>query len=498
VGRKMADTRASRGAANSTKGCTSMGLARTARRRRIGYAAIVAASAGAVALSGLAPAVSTASSHREAPYTSTDPQIDNTDTYAFTSPDKPNTVTLIANWLPFEYPAGGPNFYQFSPDAQYNINIDNDGDGREDVTYSWRFKTMRRDNGTFLYNTGPVRNLNDSTLNIYQTYDLVRIDTANNGFKKVRTVARDVRVAPSNVGAASMPDYARLRTQAVTSGRYGADRTTFAGQADDPFFLDLRVFDLLYGANLKEVGKDSLSGFNVQSVALQVPKSDVALAGNPSRNPVIGVWSTTNRRSLKLDARRSSPSAFGPQVQVSRLGMPLVNEVVVPLAAKDAFNASKPKDDAQFLAGVTNPEVPKLIEAIYGIKAPATPRNDLVQVFLTGVPKANDPALNADADPRRIQPAEEIRLNMAVPPSSNPNRLGFIAGDKAGFPNGRRLGDDVVDIELQVLEGELTGNPNDLGDGVNANDVSFSKSFPYVGLPNSGSVQAAGARPVNR
>jgi hypothetical protein len=237
-----------------------------------------------------------------------------------------------------------------------------------------------------------------------------------------------------------------------------------AGQSDDPFFLDLRVFDLLYGGNLSEVGNDTLAGYNVNTVSLQVPIKKLV-----DKEPVVGVWSTTSKQT-----------SSGRWVQVSRLGMPLVNEVVIPVKDKDKFNASSPKDDAQFLKYVTSPEVPKLIEAIYGIKAPAEPRNDLVQAFLTGVPGLNQP--------KNVQPSEMLRLNTSIMPSVQPNRLGVLGGDTAGFPNGRRLADDTVDITLQVAEGELVGSPNDLGDAVNANDKAFGKSFPYVALPTSGSV----------
>jgi hypothetical protein len=246
------------------------------------------------------------------------------------------------------------------------------------------------------------------------------------------------------------------------------------GQVDDPFFLDLRVFDLLYGTNLKEAGNDSLAGFNVHTMALQVPKADLAAGGDATKNPIIGVWTNAERQTISPTGKAS-----GPFVQVSRLGNPLVNEVVVPVGAKDLFNQSKPADDAQFAAGVTDPELPKLIEAVYKIKAPATPRNDLVSVYLTGVDGLNKPA--------NVVPSEQLRLNMSIAPTANPNPLGVIGGDKAGFPNGRRLADDVIDISIQVVEGELVGSPNDLGDGVSANDVPFETAFPYLALPHSGS-----------
>jgi hypothetical protein len=266
-----------------------------------------------------------------------------------------------------------------------------------------------------------------------------------------------------------MPAYRSLRDQAVTDIGSGRHRLrSFVGQADDPFFLDLRVFDLLYGGDLSEVGDDTLTGFNVNTVALQVPSRFLAEGGSVARNPVIGTWSTTSRRG-----------ADGRFHQVSRLGNPLVNEVVVPLADKNRFNASQPRNDAQFLDHVTMPELPTLIEGIYGIEAPAEPRNDLVSVFLTGVAGLNQPA--------HVRPSEQLRLNLTTPVTADPNRLGVIGGDNQGYPNGRRLADDVVDIALQVVEGELVGSPNDLGDQVDANEYAFGDTFPYLALPTSGS-----------
>ncbi|MFE2299974.1 DUF4331 domain-containing protein [Streptomyces sp. NPDC059445] len=418
------------------------------------------AAAGATALT---PGAASASSHREAPLISGTPQYDNTDVYAFVSPDKPDTTTIVANWIPFEEPAGGPNFYTFADDAQYDIHIDNNGDAQGELIYRYTFKTHRKNGDTFLYNTGPVTSLDDPDLNITQTYDIDLLRLHNQRLVSKTKVADDVPVAPSNVGKASMPDYAKLRHHAIS--KLAGGTTTFAGQADDPFFLDLRVFDLLYGGNLTEVGRDTLKGYNVNSIALQVPNDMIR---ESEGQPIVGIWSTTQRR----DAR-------GHYTQVSRLGMPLVNEVVNPQKDKDKFNASAPWEDAQFLKNVTNPELPKLIEGIYKIKAPAEPRNDLVDVFLKGVKGLNQPP--------HVRPAEELRLNTSIKPTMHPKRLGVLDGDNAGFPNGRRLTDDVIDASLQVVEGELVGSKNDLGDAVDKNDKGFEKSFPYVAEPTSGS-----------
>ncbi|HEV7464778.1 MAG TPA: DUF4331 domain-containing protein [Candidatus Dormibacteraeota bacterium] len=474
---------------------------------------------GAVALGGLmlSPSTVGASSHREAPLIASDPTVDNTDVYAFVSPDRSDSVTLIANWIPFEEPNGGPNFFSFSPDAYYDIHIDNTGSGRSDITYRWTFSNHYRDTGAFLYNTGPVNSVSDPTLNFYQTYTLTRISAG-----QTRQLITNAVVAPSNVGPASMPNYGRLRDQAISPLPGGG--SSFAGQADDPFFLDLRIFDLLYGGNLKEVGHDTLAGYNVNSVALQLPRTDLV---NTNGDPVIGVWSTTERVGLgrALDRVGSAPAASGRNgllpglglqlnraqgspldlpdgnaSQVSRLGSPLVNEVVVPLTMKDAFNASQPSQDSknpQLKQAIDNPLVPSLIQKIYGIPAPATPRTDLEQVFLTGIPAVTMPTKPVGGT---VIPAEELRLNTGIAPSASPKRMGVLAGDTAGFPNGRRLGDDVVDIELQALEGVLLPNHPaavaTLGDGVNTNDVAFGRSFPYLALPHNTAVNSGSGAAV--
>jgi uncharacterized protein DUF4331 len=439
------------------------------RRSRVLATAIAIAALIALATTALAPQGTRASSHREAPLVSADPQVDNTDVYAFVSPDDPDSVTLISNWIPFQEPAGGPNFYAWGArGVRYDIRIDNDHDARPDIIYRWIFTNHRRNGNTFLYNTGPVTSLTDPDLNFFQTYDVRRIAVGRSS----TLLVNDAVAVPSHVGDASMPDFAALSAEGVkTFG--GGTRKAWAGQADDSFFLDLRVFDLLYGADFSEVGDDTLAGFNVSALALQVPKADLARGRRPGRNPIIGVWST---------ASRERPN--GDFVQVSRLGNPLVNEVVIPLKDKDRWNRSTPAQDGQFLSYVTDPELPKLIEAIYGIDAPATPRNDLVSVFLTGVQGLNKPA--------NVQPSEQIRLNMSIPPCEEGScpahsPLGVIGGDNAGYPNGRRLADDTIDISLQVVEGELVGNPNDLADGVDVNDLAFQTTFPYLAVSHSGS-----------
>jgi hypothetical protein len=422
-----------------------------------------------VFLVGLAIVPGRASSHREAPLISNDPQADTTDVYAFVSPDAPDTVTLISSWIPFENPQGGPNFYRFGDNVLYEFKIDNNGDGVEDISYQFRFTTQTRNGDTFLYNTGPIRALDDANRNMLQSYTVTRVESG-------RTVltAGPMLTMPDNVGPASTPGYGGNGSGIYEYTEAGGGKgRVFAGQTDDPFFLDLRVFDLLYGANLSEAGVDSLAGFNVHSIALQVPKA--ALRGG---SPIIGVWATASRPTTTT-RQSGSETSTGNFVQVSRLGMPLVNEVVVPVGQKDKWNGSRPSDDAQFLRSVTEPEVPKLLQLIYGIAAPATPRNDLVQVFLTGVPGLNQPA--------GVRPAEMLRLNTDILPTASPSRMGVLAGDLQGFPNGRRLTDDVIDITLQAAAGILTGaKVSTLGDGVNINDIPFRTSFPYLAFPHSG------------
>jgi uncharacterized protein DUF4331 len=410
-----------------------------------------------------------ASSHREAPLISNDPLADNTDVYAFVSPDNPDLVTLIASYVPFEDPAGGPNFYRFGDNVLYEIKIDNNGDAVEDISYQLRFTSQVSNPNTFLYNTGPIRSLDDPNRNLYQTFTIARVQGGTTMF-----TAGPMRTIYDNIGPASTPNYGgngsgiyEFRQADGTVGR------VFAGQTDDPFFLDLRVFDLLYGGNLSEVGTDSLAGFNVHSIAIQVPKSSLRAA-----SPIIGVWATASRPATTT-RQAGTETTSGAFVQVSRLGMPLVNEVVLPIGQKDKWNGSRPADDAQFGSYVTDPEVPKLLQAIYNIPAPATPRNDLVQVFLTGVPDLNQPS--------GVRPAEMLRLNTDIGPVAAPSRMGVLGADIAGFPNGRRLTDDAIDITLQAAAGILTGaRISTLGDGVDRNDVPFRSTFPYLAFPHSG------------
>ncbi|MET8759188.1 DUF4331 domain-containing protein [Lentzea sp. NPDC004782] len=463
------------------------------RRGQVAAAALVAATLLNAALFGSNGA--TASSHREAPLIAGDPAVDNTDLYAFVSPDNKDTVTLVGNWSGFQEPNGGPNFYPWAEDAQYDFNIDNDGDAKPDVTLRFMFHNEdRRKNYTFLYTNGAVHSLDDENLLFRQRYDLEAI--YQNG-QRVKLV-NNAQVAPSPNGPASMPDFKKLRDQAIVQIPGGGK--VYVGPSADSFFADLRVFDLLYGGNLSEVGQNTLRGYNVNTIAIQLPKHALALKNDIHRNPNIGIWSATSRRSLKLSPGKAE--AQGDFVQVSRLGNPLVNEVVAPAGLKDAFNGLRPDQDAgvkELVDRVVNPELPKLIEGIYKIPAPKGNRDDLAEIFLTGVTKKlngpikadlNSQVNNADVDQRRFRASEMLRLNLMIDPNPKPNRLGVLGGDTQGFPNGRRLADDVVDIAIQAMEGAAaSGKLVDAlatGDKVDAPDQAPEANFPYVALPHNG------------
>jgi len=433
-----------------------------------------------------------ASSHREAPAISADPQADTTDVYAFIAPDAPDKLTIVGNWIPLQEPAGGPNFYNFGDDVTYAFAIDNNGDAREDVTYEYRFRTTVVDPSTFLYATGPITSLDDPNFNIRQTYDVYR-----NGVK----VASGLRTPPNNIGLSSTPGYDALAAAAVYELPDGSKH--FAGQRDDPFFVDLgSIFDL---ATIRALpgdmggGIDGVGGFNTNSIVLQVPLASVTSCqcdpAPDSPAAVLGVWSDTYRSKVRVLNDSGTGMTNGPRAQVSRLGNPLVNEVVIPLSHKDRFNASDPKNDVQFLPFVLNSDLAEKLNVLYGLGLPETGRQDLVTVFLTGVPGLNQPA--------NVTPSEQLRINVGIKPASaacmNYSTLGVIAGDACGFPNGRRLADDVADVALRAVgcgygfdlgpcdaDAPYAAITERLGDGVDGNDKAFLPAFPYVASPHSG------------
>jgi Domain of unknown function (DUF4331) len=467
------------------------------RSALVGAASVAALAAGALAVSS-----GTGSSHREAPGILGDPTADNTDLYAYTAQDAPGSLTIVSNWIPFEDPSGGPYFGKLDPKARYYVKIDNTGDGREDVAYRWQFKSKFRNPNSFLYAAPTVDSVNDPDINFVQTYDLVKETYRNGRVVRERKLVNDAPVAPDNVGPKTIPNYAPVSDGAVTPVRGGGK--TFVGPADDAFFIDLAtVFDGInidkpgrpnIGLGNQGGGKDDVAGYNTHSFVLQVPESEVTkdgrrVSGASAGNAVVGVWSTTERQRVSVLSSRSRGKGKGRYQrrwqQVSRLGNPLINEVIIPIGLKDKFNRTSPADDAKnFGAAALAPEPARLLNALFGLGVKETNRTDIVQALLTGVPGLTQIS-------KKAVPADTLKLNLGVPPSANPNRFGVLANDIAGFPNGRRLLDDVVDIELRVIAGALLpadqgGKQIPLGDGVDQNDKPFRSTFPYVALPDSG------------
>jgi hypothetical protein len=303
-----------------------------------------------------------------------------------------------------------------------------------------------------------------------------------------RQIASGLPVAPNNVGPKTIPNYGAVAAQAIRTVRGGGK--VFAGQADDPFFVDLgTAFDAINirnGTGNAGGGKDDLAGYNVHSIVLQVPEAQVTRDARPvaaanAANAVVGVWASTERETVRVTGRGDSRRARTQEVQVSRLGNPLVNEVVIPLGQKDRFNATQPKDDLKnFGKYVLSPELAKVMNVLFpGVNAPTTNRTDIVQALLTGIPGLTQ--IRAGAPP-----TDTLKINLGTAPSPSPKRFGVLAGDTQGFPNGRRLADDVTDIELRVIAGFLKGNKVPLGDGVDQNDKPFRATFPYVAPPAAG------------
>jgi hypothetical protein len=451
------------------------------------------------------------SSHREAPEISQDPVADSTDVYAFVSPDKPGTVTLIANYIPLQGPAGGPNFYEFGDDVLYEIHIDNDGDGREDITYRFGFTTTVRNEETFLYNTGPIQSLDSPNWNRRQTYSVDVIQ----GFSS-RELGQGLACPPCNIGPLSTPDYPSLAAAAVHD--LGGGVTVFAGQRAEGFYVDLgAIFDLgdlrpfenlhaQYGLNVftkAAPGVNATDHLNVHSIAIQVPISAVIKRGHPS----IGVWTTASRQRVRLwDADQGKKVDSGPFRQVSRLGNPLVNEVLIPLGKKDLWNSLPPADDKQFAGYVARPGLAALLPDLYpgvfphlaALVASGKPRADLEAILLTGIPGGLIPGFAGNFTGQVL--ADMLRLNTSITPTpvNKQNIFGLLGGDPAGFPNGRRVTDDVVAIELRALAGvtypliDRTFTPDAaaglLTDGLTPASVSspYLGQFPYLGVPYSG------------
>jgi hypothetical protein len=449
------------------------------------------------------------SSHREAPEISMDPVADNTDVYAFVSPDNPNMVTLIMNYIPLEGPAGGPNFFEFGDDVLYEIHIDNDGDADADITYQFQFRTELRNLDTFLYNTGPISSLDDTNWNKRQFYSVTRIQE----YGKAALLAEGLASPPCNIGPFSTPNYAALAQAAVH--RLPTGETVFAGQRAEGFYVDLgSVFDLLDLRPFQNLhvnplpaagGVNGTNRLNIHTIAIQLPKnmltSDGSYPTDPNdRRSVIGVYASASRRKATILNGDADIKEVGPWVQVSRLGSPLFNEVMIPLPKKDFWNSQTPKNDSQFLSFVQHQEVPLRLTMLYpgvfsNLAAYTKPRADMVAIFLTGIPPGIIPGFQNFTGNTL---ADLLRLNIAIPPASAPNAFGILGGDLAGFPNGRRVFDDVFTIELRALAGVTIplvdpsftpdASASKVTDGLDASDIDspFLATFPYLGTPYDG------------
>jgi hypothetical protein len=451
------------------------------------------------------------SSHREAPEISKDPVADNTDVYAFVSPDKPDRVTIIANFIPLQKPDGGPNFYEFGDDVLYEIHISNRGDARSDVVYRFRFNTKIRNPNTFLYNTGPITSITSANWNRPQFYKVTRWER---GGGDPVTLASNLTTPPVNIGPRSTPNYAATFTNAAIHD-LGHGRKVFAGQRAEGFFVDLgsifdlaalRPFQILHLIpSAAAVGVNGTQGLNVHTIAIQVPKTDLTKGHkNPtnvsSADSVIGVWASANRQGSNVwDAQTRSWTVQGSFHQVSRLGNPLFNEVIVPMASKDRWNHLPPHYDSQFAMYVLHPELAGLLPVLYpgvfpNLAAYKKPRADLAAILLTGIPTGVVPGFQNFTG--SVQ-ADMLRLNLAVPPTTtNPKPLGLVAGDAAGFPNGRRVFDDVVTVELRAVAGltiplvDPSFKPDAAAtvvqDGPSNTNAPYLGSFPYLGTPAGG------------
>jgi hypothetical protein len=414
-------------------------------------------------------------------------------------------VTLIANYIPFQEPSGGPQWYRFDDTVLYEIKVDNTGDGREDVTYQFTFKTQIVNGDTVLGQSAVnqdavIGSLNDPDYNMPQTYSVRRIDR-NTGSRGVE-IANGLRTPPANIGPRVTPNYEDNLGQSAVYGLANGGKV-FAGTRDEYFYIDLGVFDAL---NLRQVtgesgGIDSTKGYNVSSIAIEVPIAELtrnnATPTSPTDpNAVIGVWATASRSSVRVLQANEPQKSVGNWKQVSRLGSPLVNEVVIPLNLKDAFNSLSPKDDAVAAPFVLDPQLARVMNLVFGINIPPAPRNDLVAIFATGIPVNPVTGPNYTTFLSDGTPHEYLRLNVAIPitPIASINRLGLLGGDVAGFPNGRRVQDDVTDIALRAVAGGTPFTPatnvfpnNALTDGVSFNpEGPLLTRFPYLRPPNQG------------
>jgi hypothetical protein len=461
-----------------------------------------------VALFLLIPAGLYASSHREAPITALDRTADVTDWYAFVSYDHPDRVTMILNVDPFLEPSNGPNYFPFDPNVLYEMKIDNNRDGVEDITFQIRFKTEIRQPGVFTGYVGgiagipPITALDGSGsegLSLRQTYTVTMI---RNGIASDVTAGRKLIAVPSNVGPRTMPDYASLFNQGIYD--LGKGIRVFAGTVDDPFFIDLgAAFDSLNfrmgvggvlspsvdADDIHNYAPDAVAGFNVNSIVLEVPTTmltvDGKLHGAGDKEAVIGTYGSTSRQRLTVRRSPNPLMSSGAFQQVQREGNSLINELIIGTGSKDRFSMDDPKNDGQFANYFLDPLLAHIFASI-GIPVPSAPRTDLLPLVQYMAP------ICPGCGPKDAGPiADLLRLNTGIAPTpvAKQKRLGFLAGDVAGYPNGRRLIDDVVDISARAVAGILLdptrfGTP--IGDGVQLNTEGYGTTFPYVLPANSG------------
>lgn len=461
------------------------------------------------------------SSHKEAPGISNDPAADNTDVYAFVPANDPDDVVLIANFQPFEDPAGGPNFDEFADDVLYEIHIDNDGDAESNIVYQFRFDTVYTIPNTFLYNVGPIESINSKNWNRRQFATVTRVDV---NARTSHVLGTNLACPPCNIGPLSTPNYVQVANQAIH--QLSGDRTVFTGQRAEGFYVDigaifdlgdLRPFQNLHVASQMPAsgGVNGPKAKNVHSITLQMPQSDLTRDGKRPTDPTkpastIGVYATASRQRSRMFQTNGTILNSGPWVQVSRQANPLFNEVLIPITKKDDFNAQTPVNDKQFAQYVAHPELARLLPGLYpgvfphlaALNASGKPRADLEAILLTGIPAGIIPGFQNYTGATQ---ADLLRLNMAIPPTQhNPSNLGLIGMDPAGFPNGRRVFDDVTTIELRAIAGTtyplidkgftpdaaagiLTQGLTSSNTDVTAkNTVHYLPGFPYLGTPHSG------------
>ncbi len=471
-----------------------------------------------------------ASSHAEAPMISMDRFADNTDTYAFRSvePGREGFVTLIANYIPFQEPSAGPQFFRFDDTVLYEIKIDNTGDGRPNVVYQFQFKTEIVNGDTVLgmsavNQDAVISNLDDPDYNMPQTYSVRRIDQQSG--PRGQVIASGLRTPPANIGPRVTPDYEENLGKPAVYDLAGGSKV-FAGTRDEYFYIDLGgTFDALNFRSVSDVGGiDTTKGYNVSTIAIEVPIQELTrdriIPSSPTAaNAVVGVWATASRQTVTVRPGGGPPNRPGPPPnrgggtksvgtwsQVSRLGNPLVNEVITPLRLKDEFNMSTPDDDSFLAPFVLDPQLAQLMAFVFGITVPPAPRNDLVAIFATGIPVNPVTGPNYTTFLSDGTPHEYLRLNVAIAPTAigDISRLGLLGGDVAGFPNGRRVHDDVVDIALRAVAGGTPFTPdtnvapnNTLGDGVSFNPEGPALTrFPYLLPPNQGNQPRPSSTPT--